>query len=207
MTHICAIHIARGVVRLTLADENTALIPLALWRERRLPEGADYDPRAYAAFMTERAYVHALDAAVKQLSFRPRAKQEVRQHLLSLAYDEPTAERVLDRLAREGYLNDGVFADQWALARTARGLGSRRVAQELRHKGVDAGTIAQTMDTLDEQEQRDNAATLARKLTARTTGKDRRDIQRKVFQALLRRGFEMDIARWAVGAAWDEGQA
>ncbi len=204
MSIVLSVRKARGVVRIELEDESPLLIPAPLYRERPLPIGSEVDAAQHREWMSERGYRFALDTAVATLAAQPRTTREVVTRLERAGYDEQTCDRVAARLAREGYLNDAEFADQWVLARTDRALGSRRIAQELQKKGVDRDTIASALSLVEEEDQVQIAAAHAQKLLTRTRGKDERDVHRKVLQALVRRGYDWDTARAALEQAGAE---
>ena len=201
MTRVLSIQKRRGVAHVTLEDGDVLRVPSALYRERQLAPGAEVDAAAHRAWMDERGYRPALDLAVASLSVRPRTVQEIDTRLAQAGYTEATRDRVVTRLRREGYLNDAEFADQWTQARSARALGTRRIAQELRRKGVAQETIEASLAQVDEEDSLTAAAALAAKLLGRTKGKDDRDVHRKVYAALLRRGFGYDMARQALARA------
>ncbi len=194
----------RGAVIVTL-DEGSALrVPAALFRERKLKPGDAVDPTQYRAFIAERAAPLALDCAVAFLAARPRTEREVRQRLTQAGYPEEAADKVIERLKRERYLNDAQFADLWVEARGQRAVGSRRIAQELSRKGVAKETAHAALANLDEDEQARIAAEHATKLLSRTRGKDEADVRRKVYAALIRRGYGYDEAKRALAQAGQE---
>lgn len=198
MSLILSICKQRGVARIELEDAPALRIPAPLLRERPLRVGERLDMAQYLEWIQGRAYRFALDTAVAYLAARPRTTREVSSRLDQAGYDEQTCDRVVSRLAQEGYLNDVEFAGQWTLSRTDRALGSRRIAQELQKKGIDRDTIASALSLVDEEDQLRAAAAHAEKLLARTRGKDERDVRRKVQAALARRGYDWDTVRAAM---------
>lgn len=198
MCYILSIEKKRGVVQVVLQDAPVLRIPTPLYRERPLHVGEEVDAEQHMAWMSARAYGFALDAAVIYLTARPRTIHEVSSRLSQAGYDMQTIDRVLARLAREGYLNDAAFADQWILSRSNRALGPHRLLQELKKKGIERNIIDSAMAQVEEEETLGAAVAHAKKLLARTRGKDVQDIRNKAMQALVRRGYSWEIARRAV---------
>ena len=62
-------------------------------------------------------------------------------------------ELILYKLNRHELLNDSEFADQWARSRMTRNIGHRRIAMELKQKGVDSETIEQALERIDENDE------------------------------------------------------
>ena len=182
---------------LELSDGETLTMPRAMLKERPYRGGTLFDRDAFRAFIKNRAYPFAMERAVSLLSVRARTEKELRSALRESAYPQEAIDRVIDYLREAGYVNDLDFAARWASSRTAKGLGSRRIQMELRHKGVDTETIEQAMDDLGEDAQL-GAALMAARKAAR--GKDLSSPQdrQKVLAALARRGFGFSLARRAL---------
>jgi len=101
---------------------------------------------------------------------------------------------VIARLRSLNYLDDLSFAQIWARSRLeSRGYGPRRVAQELRIKGIAAEVIRQTLQqSLQQTSEQESAKKL---LTKRFGGVSLQDIktQRRAVALLLRRGFSSKV--------------
>ncbi len=198
LSTVLSVEKRRGVAVITLDNAPTMRIPSPLFRERPLCAGGAVDAAQHMDWLRGRAHGFALDVAVAFLAARPRTVREVEKRLEQAGYEETVREQVIQRLSREGYLNDAEFADQWVQSRSERALGSRRLAQELQKKGVDRDVVHAALAQVEEEDQLRIAAELAEKLLARTRGKDARDVQRKVLAALARRGYGWDVARAAI---------
>ena len=109
-----------GVATVSLLSGDELKIPSAVYLERRLRTGERIDPEAYRAFMAQRGYPHALEAAMKFLALRERSEQEIRSRLRRSCYDDATIQRVLDTLSLHGLVSDERFAEQWAHSRSRK---------------------------------------------------------------------------------------
>jgi regulatory protein len=146
-------------------------------------------------------------AALRFLAPRPRSRAEVRRRLLRphphrAPTDAAAVERVLERLAELGVLDDRDFAAFWVESRerfsprSARALGV-----ELRQRGVDRQTVEAAADP--EQDEARALAAARQKLRA-FTGLDYRAFREKLGAFLVRRGFSYDVARTTVRVLWEE---
>ena len=113
MDKIVEIQRKGGVARVKFLSGDMLKIPSALYLERRLREGEMMDPEAYRAFMLQRGYPHALEAAMKFLALRERSEKEICQRLRRSCYDEKTIAKVMDTLGAHGLVSDARFAEQW----------------------------------------------------------------------------------------------
>ena len=182
---------------LTLSNGETRVMPRALLRERPYRGGVPFDEAAFEALLRERSYPFALERAVALLAVRARTERELRESLRQCAYDDAVIDRVIARMDEAGYINDANFASQWAASRTGKGMGARRIAMELRRKGVDAEQIEQALGQLDEDECMASAVRAAQKAARGKELSSPADRQ-KVFAALMRRGFSAADAKMAL---------
>jgi regulatory protein len=144
-------------------------------------------------------YRHALDHAVKYLSVRARSSKEVEMKLHLYGYPDETVNMVLYKLEKTGILNDADFAQQWTQARSEKGLGKKNIAWDLRQKGISRETAETALADVDEAKELEKAKQLVVKILPRYTKEESRDAARKMIQALIRRGFDWEIAKTAVG--------
>lgn len=198
MDVITAIRKERGKMRVTVNMDSDILVPVSLFRERPLTEGQPLNVEEYDQWLLLRQYRHALDRAVVYLTARARSRAELEGRLLRCGYRPATVEMVLYKLEREKLLNDADFARQWVEARSGHTLGRRRIAEELRRKGVSRQNTEEAVAAIDEAADEAACLRLAEKLAPRFTREEdaRRGCQ-KLMQALVRRGFDWDDARAA----------
>ena len=189
-----------GVATIKFMSGDVLKVPSALYLERKLHVNQPIDAEAYRAFIAQRAYPHALEAAMKYLALRERSEQEIRTRLRRSQYDEATIQKVLDTLGLHDLVSDTRFAGQWAQSR-ARKYGKKRIAQELRMKGVSDEEAQAALDAIPEEEEYARALDQARRLAKKYQGEPR-----KLIQALLRRGYSFAVAKKAaMEAAAEKG--
>lgn len=203
MDVITAIRRERGKMRITINDATEVLVPLLLFRERPLSEGQPLNLEEYDQWLMVRQYRHALDKAVAALAARACSRKEIEWKLLRIGYRPCTVEMVLYKLEREHLLDDADFARQWVEARCKK-LGRRRIAQELRQKGISAEQTDEALKQVDEEEQLACAASLASKALGRAkSGEDPRKTAQRIIAAIVRRGYGYDVARKALQQVMD----
>lgn len=137
----------------------------------------------------EAATARALMArAVECLTRREYSRQELRYKLLQIPnVSAQDVKAALDLLDAKGYLSDERYAQGRIRMRSAR-YGNRRLALELRQKGVPADVITAALhDAGDELER-------IQKIWRQKFGKPPRDIKEKAkqYRFLAARGFSFD---------------
>lgn len=127
--------------------------------------------------------------AVDLLSRREYSRLELKRRLAPFAESAEELDALLDELAARHWQSDSRFAEQFAASR-ARKYGSRRIAMEMRERGIDRDTIR---EALAEQ---DDLAT-ARAQWQKKFGQPPADAAERAKQMrfLASRGFGMDIIR------------
>ena len=140
----------------------------------------------------------AREAALRLLAVRPRSAVELARRLRMKGYGAEVAEEVIGRLRELGLMDDAVFAGMLARDRVRlRPQGSRRLANELRQKGVDEETARTAIRETMEGEETDERE-LARRAAARwkpRPGEEPGRARRRLHGFLARRGFDGDVIR------------
>ena len=137
------------------------------------------------------------DSALRALMRRAHSVYEMRQALERRAEDKSLVKNVLDRLKREGLIDDARYAKQFARHRTeSRRQGKFRIARDLRARGVPDRHIE---TALNEVSHETDEAALIRKRIERKLKLLRGEIDDRklasLYRSLLRAGFPSDLIR------------
>jgi len=146
----------------------------------------------------ERAYERVL----RLLAHRPRSEAEVRRYLERKDTPPDAVEQVIERLKREGYLDDAAFVRFWVENRERfRPRGPWALRQELHRKGVAKPLIEEALAGLDSE---DSAYRAVRRRLRQWSGLEYGDFRRSVGSYLARRGFDYDVISDVVERLWKE---
>jgi len=139
----------------------------------------------------QRAYVEGL----KYLGLKPRTAQEMSRRLRQKEIGETIIAETLQRLQREQYIDDPLYAKQWAEQRiTNQRKGKMWIRQELREKGIDKSLITDALDEITPEQEKHSALLTARKKWNLIRG-EVPDKRRKTGAYLMRRGFSGEMVR------------
>ena len=140
----------------------------------------------------------ARNLCLRLLTARARTRSELAAQLTKRGYPDDVGERVLDRLADVGLVDDRDFAEQWVRSRRINaGKGKRALASELRTKGIDDELIADALADIDAGAERTRAEQLvADKLRRERLSDDTDDtkVARRLVAMLARRGYGQSMA-------------
>jgi regulatory protein len=139
----------------------------------------------------------ARNLCLRLLTARARTRSELEGQLAKRGYPDDVSDRVLNRLAHVGLIDDVDFAEQWVRSRRVNaGKGKRALAAELRTKGVDNDVITAVLADIDAGAERQRAEQLVRdKLRREKLGEDDdTKVMRRLVGMLARRGYGQTMA-------------
>ena len=176
-----------------------------------LRAGDEIDDAALDALREASADYDTREAALRLLSYRPRAVRELRDRLIRKGLDAARVDRCLDGLRHSGFLDDALFAE--AHTREAvrlRPRGSRRLVAELRQKGVAESTATAAVQRIMSAEASGDVELAQRaaegwfrragddaraRLCGRGERTDVEKVRRRFWSYMSRRGFGPDAIR------------
>ncbi len=192
----------RSIIHLFLDGEAAFDLHRKVAQEAGLFIGLELSVEQVQEIQQRDAYFRALDAAYRFLAHRTRSEAEVRTRLSRGKIAPDLMEQVVAKLKQQRFLDDVEFARQWAERRAVRSPRSRAVVRwELRTKGVEAGIIEETVESLDDEEA---AYTAGLRRASRLTTQDYQEFRKLLWDFLIRRGFRYDVTGRAVERLWQE---
>jgi regulatory protein len=143
----------------------------------------------------------AYQRAIRFSGYRMRSNSEITQYLKQQGTSEVNIESVINRLKRNGVLNDKQFASMWVDNRNEfRPRSHRMLFSELRKKGIHPDIINQVLeDNLSDEEL---ALLAAENQVRKYRNLEWQDYRRKLSSYLARRGFSYAIINPVVNQVW-----
>lgn len=145
----------------------------------------------------EKNLVRARNVAYRYLTYRPRSRKEVEDKLRDREFEPSVICTVLSNLERFGYVDDREFSSAWARSRVRiRGFGRRRIAQELRSKGISREIIEETLEAVFEDSSEADIALREAEKKLKSLARCEYDARRRRLAGFLeRKGFSSEIIR------------
>ncbi|WP_313639255.1 RecX family transcriptional regulator [Paenibacillus sp.] len=148
----------------------------------------------------QRAYVEGL----RYLERKPRTAMEMTRRLRQKEIGETIIAEVVQRLQQERFLDDPLYAKQWAEQRiTNQRKGKMWIRQELREKGIDKTLISEALENVSPEQELESALQTGRKKWNLIRG-EATDKRRKTGAFLMRRGFSGDMVRQVINTLLEE---
>ncbi|QHT60766.1 RecX family transcriptional regulator [Paenibacillus lycopersici] len=167
----------------------------------RLLKGREIEADELKQIVLEDSHHRAYVAALAYLGARPRTEKEIMRYLARKALDEQAARQAIERLRKEGLVNDPVYAELYAAQRMRSQMKGRRLLQqELLQRGIKRDTAKEAASKLNAESETEIAVSAAMKKWPHIKG-EIRERKQKLAAFLLRRGFPSSSVREAVKAA------
>ncbi|MDD5439955.1 MAG: regulatory protein RecX [Candidatus Omnitrophica bacterium] len=140
------------------------------------------------ALSKARQYAHLL------LRVKPRSERDIAERLAAKGFDDGIITSVVRQLAAEGAVDDRALARMWVEKRL---LGNPRSSSLIKQELVDQGIGEDVADQVLKAEPVDDRAQARRVIDEtkkRLTGMSGEKMKKRLFDALLRRGFSEELA-------------
>lgn len=175
-------------------DDGTELkTTLGIITGRFIRSGMDFDEEAYNELVSASGLAIAKARALRIINARPMSREELRKRLIEKGETPENAEACADWLCRMGLINDAEYAGSVVRHYAAKGYGSARIKQELRHHGVPREMWDEAMLQMPDQD-----AYLERFIRSRLSEPGDRAQVKKVSDALFRRGYSWEQIKHAL---------
>ncbi len=145
--------------------------------------------------MTEKAENPILETALRMLAASPKSAAELAVRLKQRGYAESAVQAAIGALEKGNVLDDRRFArDLFERYHQRQPSGRRRIAFEMKKRRLPESAWGELLEGLSEDDEAASARQLAEKLWRRheKLPEDRR--RKKVYDALMRRGFDYGLA-------------
>jgi len=151
----------------------------------------------------------ARQICLRQLSFAPKTRSQLREALIKREIPEDVADDVLSRFAEVGLIDDAAFAKAWVESRHhSKGLAGRALKAELWRRGVGSDDINEAVAALDPDDEVETARRLVERKLSSTRGLPTDTRTRRLAGMLARKGYPAGLAFRIIREALDaEGVA
>jgi regulatory protein len=138
----------------------------------------------------------AFQTALRILAASPKSQQEMARRLAQKGYSENVIGNTLQELQNQHLINDQQYAqdlvNRYVVGRPS---GRRRIAFELKRRGIPPEICQDALQRITVEGEEDNARELAQARWQRYAALPRPARIKKVQDHLLRRGFDFDLIR------------
>jgi len=128
------------------------------------------------------------------LARRPWSRQGLLDRLQARGVPHESAHSAITHLESLGYLDDERYAEGWAEARAQRGLGARRIAEELQQRGISRDLAERAaQESFRDVSEAARAREAAMRRLPHLLARGEQKVSARLRAFLLRRGFRPDV--------------
>lgn len=193
----------RGLVQLFLDGEAAVKLDAQVFLQSGLKPGDQVSDQELFELIQVSDARRAQEKALYLLEYRNYSKRELTEKIARTAASREAAQAAAGRMEELGLIDDRRFGEDYAKELFSRkGYGARRVAQELRRKGLDQELVQELVEKYGGPEQSEK--NIRRVLEKKYPGwQEDEKVRRRAFAALQRLGYSYQEVREAMGAGED----
>lgn len=191
------IRAGRPIRRTVFVDGRPALdISDEIYVQFALYKGREIDHQTLASARQADEILKARAAALYFIAPRMRSRQEIARRLHDRGFSSAVVETTIAFLVQYGMVDDASFAGAYVHDRLLRRpIGRRKLAGELRTRGVDPETADRALSALDHDRECELARLAMRSKIRTLRNGDERKRQRSIAGFLAARGFSWEVIR------------
>lgn len=193
----------RGFVQLFLDGEAAVKLDAQVFLQSGLKPGDQVSDQELFELIQASDARRAQEKALYLLEYRNYSKWELTEKIARTAASREAAQAAAGRMEELGLIDDRRFGEDYARELFSRkGYGARRVAQELRRKGLDQELVQELVEKYSSPEQ--SGENIRRVLEKKYPGwQEDEKVRRRAFAALQRLGYSYQEVREAMGQGED----
>lgn len=141
---------------------------------------------------TKQGYLYA----VRLLTASKKSSSELLKRLTSKGYNSEVAQEIVQKLRSQKVLNDQkLVQDAIHWAKEVKRFGRNRLIQEFKKRGVERAVVEEALKELPASQERQMATDLAHERWNKLGNLDLKKKTKRVYDYLVNRGFDFDMAR------------
>ncbi len=146
--------------------------------------------------MDESQKKQAIIIALRILAASPKSRMEITRKLKEKGFASEVIAVTLEGLEKSGFMNDKSYAQNLAFKFTqAKPSGSRKLQFELKRHGISEKVREEILSGMNQEDEKQRALELASARWERLQNIDVQKRKKRVFDLLMRRGFDFQIAK------------
>lgn len=183
---------AKNRFNIYVNEEYAFAVDDSILVKHRLMKGKELDKETIEELKIKGEMSKAYQAALHYLNYKMRTEKEIRDYLAKKDYEQIDA--VIERLYEHRLIDDKEYARSFV--RTNYQLkteGPKKIERSLYAKGLKPDEIAYGLNEYSDDDQLENAKRLTEKTLKRQRNKSNREIEQKIREQLMTKGFDRDI--------------
>ena len=186
----------KGSYLLTLDDDRIVPVHEEVIVKYKLRSGMEVEDGSLQQWILEADTKMAYDQSLRYLQYRARTRKQLCDYLARRGFGKEAMEAAADKLEGYHFLDDADYAARYIRGKKSdKPMGRRRMAQELKARGISEEILQTAMEGYSEEEEQEQAIRLGETCAKRYRDLPAEEFRVKVGRTLKRRGFDWDTVR------------
>ena len=144
-------------------------------------------------YLKDNVIYEAYYKALEYIKIKLRTEKEIETYLKKHGFSNEVIEKVTDKLNKDGYLNQKVYAEAYINDQiNLKTVGPLKIKQELEKLGIEESIINQKLENYSKEQQLEKIQKLVEKEINLNTNKSSYMLKNKILVNLLNKGFYKD---------------
>ena len=144
-------------------------------------------------YLKDNVIYEAYYKALEYIKIKLRTEKEIETYLKKYGFSNEVIEKVTDKLNKDGYLNQKVYAEAYINDQiNLKTVGPLKIKQELEKLGIEESIINQKLENYSKEQQLEKIQKLVEKEINLNTNKSSYMLKNKILVNLLNKGFYKD---------------
>ncbi|MDD3048675.1 MAG: RecX family transcriptional regulator [Bacilli bacterium] len=186
--------LSKGKYRLSLDNNKTITLYEDVIIKNVLLPNKDIDASLISKLDEENFYATAYNQALNYISYRLRCENEIKIYLFKKSYNELIINYVIDKLTKEGYIDDYKFAQAYFNDKiNLNGFGIYKIKKELENLGINDDIISNIVSNIDENIVKDNIIKLINKQIKANHKYTGNVLKKRIINHLINLGYSYEL--------------
>ncbi len=173
--------------------------------KHKLKPGIEIDTEFIKNLSWQDDLKESFNKALNYLSYMSRTKEEVRNYLIKVGYDNDIIELTLEKLFNYEFLNDEKYSDNFISINKTKKFSKRELQYKLQKKGIDKELIEEAIsNNYSDEEEIISAKKLIEKYHKKYKDFEFEKMQYKIKGSLYSKGYSVDTINKAVEEYFEE---
>ncbi|MBR3842412.1 MAG: RecX family transcriptional regulator [Christensenellaceae bacterium] len=203
MKKILLIRKAKIYIHVELDDGAKLVLKEDTVAKHMLYKGMMLDDEKITEILSDDGKQRALEKAANYLGYGMKTTKQVKDKLKEKGADEESIDYAIEKLSEYRYIDDSEYARLYA-EQNSKKYGVKMIENKLRQKGVSANIAKEAAKSVSDS-QEEAAKALLEKLNRKYAGLDERKKKQKMYEALMRKGFEWGKVSHLLKVDYDDG--
>lgn len=177
-----------------LSNKEKIAVSEEILVRHRLLKDTEVTEELLATIRQESAWDLGYQLSLRYLSYQLRSEKEIKDYLIKQEIEPQFIPKIIQKLKELKLLDDQMYANSYVRTMIKTGdKGPNVISQQLKKRGIDEFKIMEALTLFTPEAELSIATKRAEKMIRQYHQKNHKEIQRKIYENLLKKGFHKEV--------------